>query len=402
MLPAGKTLATISLVTALTFAVGGGVASAAPIGGITTAKLTALTMAASTGAPTVVAWGNFNDANGTNLNGTFTDGGAKTSSVTPAAPDDPANWRAVEIELSLVIDASASSRTVPPRSSATVRPRSTSPDDQPQRGRHRSSSRPVTNTANGRWSCGSSAAVHDRGQRHQQPIRRHRHRACVDHVDAVASGALTAHQRRASGHLHADRGRADAFKNATQPARGPYQWLSNGLRFDDFTWTTVSTASEPRCSILFDTDSVVALASGRTVRRPGALSWRGESMKPMYQQGDLLYARKSGDYKVGDIAIYRIPDGQPGEGTLVVHRIRRILPNGTYLFQGDNKNDTDDVTPDRAHLVGKPIVDVGAIPTRGLILLPVILTLLRGCGDVRAGPMARCPPATARSPRPRR
>ncbi len=105
---------------------------------------------------------------------------------------------------------------------------------------------------------------------------------------------------------------------------------------------------------------------------------RGESMKPTYEQGDLLYARKSGDYEVGDIAIYRIPDGQPGEGMLVVHRIKRILPDGTYLFQGDNKNDTDDVTPDRAHLVGKPIVDVGEIPTRGLILLPVLLTLLAG------------------------
>ncbi len=103
---------------------------------------------------------------------------------------------------------------------------------------------------------------------------------------------------------------------------------------------------------------------------------RGESMKPLYEQGDLLYARKSGDYEVGDIAIYRIPDGQPGEGSLIVHRIKRILPNGTYIFQGDNKNDIDDVTPDRAHLVGKPIVDLGDVPTRTLILLPVLLTLL--------------------------
>ena len=125
---------------------------------------------------------------------------------------------------------------------------------------------------------------------------------------------------------------------------------------------------------------------------------RGESMKPSYQQGDLLFARKSGDYKVGDIAIYRIPKGQPGAGMLVVHRIKRILPDGTYLFQGDNKNDTDDVTPDRAHLVGKPIVDVGAIPTRGLILLPVILTLLAGLAVTFAlWPDKRVPaPAEAR------
>jgi signal peptidase I len=105
---------------------------------------------------------------------------------------------------------------------------------------------------------------------------------------------------------------------------------------------------------------------------------RGESMKPTYQQGELLYARKSDDYKVGDIAIYRIPNGEPGQGTLVVHRIKKVLPDGTYLFQGDNKNDPDDVTPNRAHLVGKPIADLGDVPTRALILLPVLLTLLAG------------------------
>ena len=131
---------------------------------------------------------------------------------------------------------------------------------------------------------------------------------------------------------------------------------------------------------------------------------RGESMKPLYQQGDLLYARKSGDYKVGDIAIYRIPDGQPGEGKLVVHRIKRILPDGTYVFQGDNKNDIDDVTPDRAHLVGKPIVDVGDVPTRALILLPVLLTLLAGIAvTIALWPDKRSPtPEAADRPRPSR
>ena len=112
---------------------------------------------------------------------------------------------------------------------------------------------------------------------------------------------------------------------------------------------------------------------------------RGESMKPSYQQGDLLFARKSGDYKVGDIAIYRIPKGQPGAGMLVVHRIKRILPDGTYLFQGDNKDDTDDVTPDRAHLVGKPIVDVGAIPDTRSDPAPGHPHVAGGArGDVRA------------------
>jgi hypothetical protein len=95
-------------------------------------------------------------------------------------------------------------------------------------------------------------------------------------------------------------------------------------------------------------------------------------------QGDLLYARTSGSYAVGDVAVYRIPKGTPGAGALVVHRIRRILPNGTYLFQGDNKPAPDDVTPTRADLVARPVLDLGDIPTRALILAPLVFTIVAG------------------------
>ena len=105
---------------------------------------------------------------------------------------------------------------------------------------------------------------------------------------------------------------------------------------------------------------------------------RGESMEPTYRQGELLYTRTASSYQPGDIAVYKIPDGMAGEGSLVVHRIKEVLPDGTYVFQGDNKPSPDDVRPDRAHLIGKPIVDLGDIPTRGLLLLPLLLTLLTG------------------------
>ncbi len=56
-------------------ATGGVVAQAAGLGGVTSARLTASTQATSTGAPTVVAWEDFTGTNGTNLNGTATNGG---------------------------------------------------------------------------------------------------------------------------------------------------------------------------------------------------------------------------------------------------------------------------------------------------------------------------------------
>jgi signal peptidase I len=103
---------------------------------------------------------------------------------------------------------------------------------------------------------------------------------------------------------------------------------------------------------------------------------RGKSMEPTYHQGDLLYARTARDYEPGDIAVYRIPEGQPGAGALVVHRIKRVLANATYVFEGDNKTSPDDVTLRRRDLIAKPIADLGNLPTRALILLPIALTIV--------------------------
>lgn len=56
-------------------------ASAATLGGIGTRILTSVAVNATSGAPTVVVWENFNAANATNIVGTKTDGGAKTWSA---------------------------------------------------------------------------------------------------------------------------------------------------------------------------------------------------------------------------------------------------------------------------------------------------------------------------------
>lgn len=107
---------------------------------------------------------------------------------------------------------------------------------------------------------------------------------------------------------------------------------------------------------------------------------RGESMEPTYHPGELLYTRTASSFEPGDVAVYRIPDGDPGEGTFVVHRIKQVLPDGTYVFQGDNKPAPDDFRPHRDDLIGKPVVDLGDVPTRALLLLPLLLTIVTAVG----------------------
>ena len=130
------------------------------------------------------------------------------------------------------------------------------------------------------------------------------------------------------------------------------------------------------------------------VRLGGAATFvvvRGHSMEGTYAQGDLLYARTSTHYRVGDVAVYRVPKGTVGAGVLVVHRIRAILPDGKYLFQGDNKPAPDDVTPSRADLVAKPMLDLGDLPTRALILAPIVFTIIAGVAVTVALWPARTP-----------
>ena len=112
-MPAGRTLLLSAAVVVTALAMQS--ASAATIGGVTTAKLTALTMAASTGAPAVVAYENFTGVNGTNLNGTTTDGGSKTWAANPTGGSWTISGNAAvssTANSSLVIDAGANSDSV--------------------------------------------------------------------------------------------------------------------------------------------------------------------------------------------------------------------------------------------------------------------------------------------------
>src|ERR1051325_2200414 len=48
---------------------------------------------------------------------------------------------------------------------------------------------------------------------------------------------------------------------------------------------------------------------------------KGVSMQPSFHDGDLVITRSHSRYHVGEVIAYRVPDGDPGAGLHVIHRI---------------------------------------------------------------------------------
>jgi signal peptidase len=71
----------------------------------------------------------------------------------------------------------------------------------------------------------------------------------------------------------------------------------------------------------------------------------GVSMEPTLETGDLVVLQASDDYATGDIIAFRVPDGSPGAGSLVIHRIVGGSPDVGFVMQGDNKPAPDEWRP---------------------------------------------------------
>lgn len=86
----------------------------------------------------------------------------------------------------------------------------------------------------------------------------------------------------------------------------------------------------------------------------GSMSYiviRGSSMLPTYETGDLVVAHAAAGYAVGEVVAYRVPDGEIGAGTIVVHRIVGGDAN-RFTVRGDNNSNVDPWTPRAADIVG--------------------------------------------------
>jgi signal peptidase len=90
----------------------------------------------------------------------------------------------------------------------------------------------------------------------------------------------------------------------------------------------------------------------------------GDSMEPTLSTGDAVLTVAQAAYKPGDVVAYRVPAGEPGAGTIVIHRIARTTPEG-FLLQGDNNEGLDPWTPTAQEMVGKRVF---TIPKLGLVV----------------------------------
>ena len=81
---------------------------------------------------------------------------------------------------------------------------------------------------------------------------------------------------------------------------------------------------------------------------------RGTSMEPVYHLNDIVITRTSHDYDIGDIVVFKIPDGV-GEGMLVIHRLVGRRADGTWITEGDNRDTPDDFHVRDGDLLGKPV-----------------------------------------------
>ena len=76
-------------------------------------------------------------------------------------------------------------------------------------------------------------------------------------------------------------------------------------------------------------------------------------MQPTYNTGDVVIVHVRSAYSVGDVAAYRVPQGQIGAGQIVIHRITGGDPDHGFTFKGDNNSAPDPWHPRQADMVGR-------------------------------------------------
>ena len=79
----------------------------------------------------------------------------------------------------------------------------------------------------------------------------------------------------------------------------------------------------------------------------------GESMEPTYETGDFVVARLLDSYDVGDVMVYRVPEGNAGAGRLIIHRVIGGNMEDGFITQGDNRETPDQWRPKEEDVVGK-------------------------------------------------
>jgi signal peptidase len=79
----------------------------------------------------------------------------------------------------------------------------------------------------------------------------------------------------------------------------------------------------------------------------------GQSMEPTLHGSDLAILQKRSDYRPGDIVAFRVPEGEFGQGGMIIHRIVGGNAEEGYIVQGDNKERPDFWRPTGDDVLGR-------------------------------------------------
>ena len=84
--------------------------------------------------------------------------------------------------------------------------------------------------------------------------------------------------------------------------------------------------------------------------RFGMVIVAGNSMEPTFALGAAVVTWR-GPVEIGDVILYRVPEGEAGEGNAVIHRV--IGGDGTgWITQGDNSSSPDRWKPASSDVLG--------------------------------------------------
>lgn len=79
----------------------------------------------------------------------------------------------------------------------------------------------------------------------------------------------------------------------------------------------------------------------------------GHSMEPTLHTNDLAVVRKQSAYGENDVIAFHVPEGEPGAGATIIHRIVGGASEDGFVVQGDNKESPDPWRPTNKDVLGK-------------------------------------------------
>jgi signal peptidase I len=108
----------------------------------------------------------------------------------------------------------------------------------------------------------------------------------------------------------------------------------------------------------------------------------GHSMQPTYYTGDLVVTLRLPSYQPNDIISFKVPQGQPGAGGRVIHRVfsdTSVKGQTVYTTKGDNNPSVDPWHPGNADILGKALFSIPAIGSvLGGASNPIVVGLVAG------------------------